>query len=1086
MFLADLHIHSRYSRATSRDCVPEHLDVWARRKGLDVIGTGDFTHPAWREELREKLEPAEDGLYTLKASLRLPCETDGQAASPRFVVTGEISSIYKKNGRVRKVHNVLLLPGLEQAERLAKRLEEVGNLHSDGRPILGLDSRDLLEITLETCPGAVFIPAHIWTPHFSLFGAYSGFDDIRECFEDLTPHIHALETGLSSDPPMNWRLSALDGYTLVSNSDAHSPAKLGREANLFDTALSFPAMAKALETPGDPGFQGTIEFFPEEGKYHFDGHRACGQCLKPEQTEQMGGKCPVCGGRITVGVLHRVEELADREEGYLPPERRRFESLVPLPEVIAASTGWSAAGKKVQEAYFDLLEKLGPEFSILREVPLDRIEQAAGPCVAEGIRRLRAGKVELRPGYDGEYGQVRILDPEEIERYAGQLSLFEGGIRPAKPKAEKKPAVRNRKEAGSGSGTVTQAAPHYGLNDEQWAAASADEGTVAVIAGPGTGKTRTLVCRIAYLVEERGVDPAGITAVTFTNKAAREMKERLLAHFGDKRIVGAMTIGTFHAICLNRLSERKEPAVLLDQEEAAAIAAEILGELGLKLSAREALQAVSARKSGLDRQADGEKTAALSLFFDAYAQRLRELSVLDFDDLLLRELQALDAEPVSGPGGCSHLLVDEFQDINPVQFQLIRAWSRAGESLFVIGDPDQAIYGFRGSDARCFERLREERPELREITLFRNYRSAPAIVGAALPVLSRLPGEAPPRLEAQRGAGERVRLLTASDPFDEALFIAKEINRLVGGMDMLEAGTGGSGRRSRPEGAVGFSDIAVLYRTHRQAELIEQCLRKESVPYVVAGREDGLTEEPVRRVLAFFRFLSRPEDTVSLRLLLRAAGEPGTAAEILEGYAGGKKRVPALAERLENAGTEGLSLLAARLRTYLPRLKREKPEALMDAYIRDAFPEGTVPAARAALDRLLDMAVLYADMETLLQDLAFGQENDVRRSGTRAYHADAVSLMTLHGSKGLEFPVVFLCGAREGLIPLTMPGRPSDEAEERRLFYVGMTRAKEELLLLTGEEPSPFLRDLPGEFLHKENTASFRPAYAGKQMSLFD
>ena len=263
MFLADLHIHSRYSRATSRDCVPEHLEAWARRKGLDVIGTGDFTHPAWRDELREKLEPAEDGLYTLKDPLRLPCETDGTVARPRFIVTGEISSIYKKNGRVRKVHNLLLLPGLEQAERLAKRLEEVGNLHSDGRPILGLDSRDLLEITLETCPGAVFIPAHIWTPHFSLFGAYSGFDDIRECFEDLTPHIHALETGLSSDPPMNWRLSALDGYTLVSNSDAHSPAKLGREANLFGTELSFPAMARALETPGDLGFQGPVEFFPE-------------------------------------------------------------------------------------------------------------------------------------------------------------------------------------------------------------------------------------------------------------------------------------------------------------------------------------------------------------------------------------------------------------------------------------------------------------------------------------------------------------------------------------------------------------------------------------------------------------------------------------------------------------------------------------------------------------------------------------------------------------------------------------------------------------------------------------------------------
>ncbi len=237
-------------------------------------------------------------------------------ARPRFIVSGEISSIYKKNGRVRKVHNLLLLPGLEQAERLAKRLEEVGNLHSDGRPILGLDSRDLLEITLETCPGAVFIPAHIWTPHFSLFGAYSGFDDIRECFEDLTPHIHALETGLSSDPPMNWRLSALDGYTLVSNSDAHSPAKLGREANLFGTELSFPAMARALETPGDRGFQGTVEFFPEEGKVPFRRTPLLQAVLSPSQTAQLGGRCPVCGRRLTMGVLHRVEELADRPEGF--------------------------------------------------------------------------------------------------------------------------------------------------------------------------------------------------------------------------------------------------------------------------------------------------------------------------------------------------------------------------------------------------------------------------------------------------------------------------------------------------------------------------------------------------------------------------------------------------------------------------------------------------------------------------------------------------------------------------------------------------------------------------------------------------
>ena len=274
MYIADLHIHSKYSRATSRDCDTAHLDFWARRKGIQLLGTGDFTHSAWRAELAEKLIPAEDGLYRLRDDARLPDSFCQTAAAPRFVLSGEISSIYKKGGRTRKVHNVILLPSLEDAQALAHRLEAIGNIHSDGRPILGLDSRDLLEITLDTCPQAVFIPAHIWTPHFSMFGAFSGFDTVEECFGDLSGYIHAVETGLSSDPPMNWRVSALDRFTLVSNSDAHSPAKLGREANLLDTDLSYPALAKALQT--GKGFAGTVEFFPEEGKYHLDGHRSCG------------------------------------------------------------------------------------------------------------------------------------------------------------------------------------------------------------------------------------------------------------------------------------------------------------------------------------------------------------------------------------------------------------------------------------------------------------------------------------------------------------------------------------------------------------------------------------------------------------------------------------------------------------------------------------------------------------------------------------------------------------------------------------------------------------------------------------------
>ena len=241
MLIADLHIHSKYSRATSKEGIPEYLDLWADRKGIGLLGTGDFTHPAWRERLKETLTPAEEGLYVLKQDLRAPGKRFGEA--PRFVVSGEISSIYKKNGKVRKVHNLILLPGLEQAERLSKKLEAIGNIHSDGRPILGIDSRDLLEITLDACPNAVFIPAHIWTPHFSMFGAFSGFDTIEECFEDLTPYIHAFETGLSSDPPMNWRVSALDRLTMVSNSDAHSPAKLGREANLMEICLLYTSDA---------------------------------------------------------------------------------------------------------------------------------------------------------------------------------------------------------------------------------------------------------------------------------------------------------------------------------------------------------------------------------------------------------------------------------------------------------------------------------------------------------------------------------------------------------------------------------------------------------------------------------------------------------------------------------------------------------------------------------------------------------------------------------------------------------------------------------------------------------------------------
>ncbi len=406
--IADLHIHSRFSMATSKEGTPENLDFWARKKGISLIGTGDFTHPVWREELKERLVSEGNGLYRLRDAYVKEESRKFPGEGTRFVVSGEISSIYKKYGKTRKVHNVILLPSLEAADAMAQRLEKIGNIHSDGRPILGLDSHDLLEMMLDVCPEGILIPAHIWTPHFSVLGAKSGFDSVEECFEELAPYIHALETGLSSDPAMNWRISKLDRYQLVSNSDAHSPSKLGREANLLDIDCSYEGLYRAIQT--GEGLEGTVEFFPEEGKYHFDGHRKCGVSLSPVEAERLGGICPVCGKKLTMGVDHRVEQLADRAEGFVKKDGKKYESLVPLPEVISACMGYSTASKKVQGCFEQMIQTLGTEFDILRNVPSEDIKSCAGERIAEGIENVRTGNVKRIPGYDGEYGKIELFE----------------------------------------------------------------------------------------------------------------------------------------------------------------------------------------------------------------------------------------------------------------------------------------------------------------------------------------------------------------------------------------------------------------------------------------------------------------------------------------------------------------------------------------------------------------------------------------------------------------------------------------------------------------------------------------------------
>lgn len=416
----DLELHSKYARAVSKDMVPENMALWAVKKGIGVIGTGDFTHPAWIQELKEKLEPAEDGLFKLKRS------ADKKTELVRFLLQGEISCIYSKNGKVRRVHQLVYAPSFDVVEKINTALSWIGNLKADGRPMLGLDSKKLLQILLDVSSDAYLIPAHAWTPWFGIFGSKSGFNSLEECFEEMTGHVFAIETGLSSDPPMNWRIPFLDGKSIVSGSDAHSLAKIGREATVVEVPeLSYKNIFDAIRSRDPKRFLFTIEFFPEEGKYHIDGHRDAGHSQMPEETKKAGGKCARCGRPVTVGVIARVDELADlkRPSGYVHPEAIPFKKLVPLSEIIAESEDVGVGTKTVKDIYDDLIENIGSEFSVLLDASRDQIKDASGNVkVAEAIMRVREGKLHIEPGYDGEFGKIKIFEEgEKVEEAQGVL-----------------------------------------------------------------------------------------------------------------------------------------------------------------------------------------------------------------------------------------------------------------------------------------------------------------------------------------------------------------------------------------------------------------------------------------------------------------------------------------------------------------------------------------------------------------------------------------------------------------------------------------------------------------------------------------
>jgi len=410
-FIADFHIHSKYSRATSRDMDIPNLDRAAQTKGVNLVGTGDFTHPLWRAHLKKTLSPVAPGIFKHDKTF--------------FLLTCEVSNIYYKEGRLKKIHNIIFAPDFNTVEKISSKLERFGDLYSDGRPNLKLDAKDLVELLLDIDERIIIVPAHVWTPWFSLFGSRSGFDSIEECFEEYSKYIFAAETGLSSDPSMNWRLSALDKITLISCSDAHSPQKIGREANVFNTELSYEAIVEAIKQKDSRKFLYTIEFFPQEGKYHYDGHRNCGISLPPEETKRYKGICPVCKKPLTVGVLNRVDQLADRPEGFEPENSIPFKRVVPLREIVAESLGQNVATKLVDEVYTRVVNRYGGEMNVLLDISLEELSGFVPPRLIEGIKRMRDGKVKIKCGFDGVYGKVKIFDEEEPgEEKHGQLSLF--------------------------------------------------------------------------------------------------------------------------------------------------------------------------------------------------------------------------------------------------------------------------------------------------------------------------------------------------------------------------------------------------------------------------------------------------------------------------------------------------------------------------------------------------------------------------------------------------------------------------------------------------------------------------------------
>jgi len=898
---------------------------------------------------------------------------------------------------------------------------------------------------------------------------------------------------------MNGRLSALDRYTLISNSDAHSPDKLGREANRLSCGLSYPEIRQALHGGRGKGFLGTVEFFPEQGKYHLDGHRKCACRMVPSETLERGGLCPVCGKKVTVGVMHRVELLADRPEGTRHEGALPYERLISLAEVVGEVKGAGPNTQGVRTLCRHLVERLGPEMGILSRVPLEDVRREGGSLLEEGLRRMRAAEVLLEAGYDGEFGVVRLFRDGERDRGTGgqgplvDLAGVETGPgRPAKRGQGRKKAadpgrgerpgtteVRGLDPVGTlGGGTIaTGEAPPAGggtdipethsllkgLNPQQLEAVLFQGAPLLIVAGPGTGKTHTLTRRIAWAVLERGIPANRILAVTFTQRAAREMEERLAALLGRTGSGSASAqVKTFHALGADLLREAGGPCGappdfhILGREDSLRLLRNVRppGAGTDRKAADRLLERISLAKKDLLYPEDGREPFPDQDFLEAYGRYQEELMAyraLDYEDLVSLPVRALERLPgwlQSVRDRYQAVCVDEYQDVNHAQYRFLKLVCSSPENLCVIGDPHQAIYGFRGASPSYFLQFDEDFPGARQIRLARNYRSTATILSASVKMISRGlgTGEAPPRLVPAGGhGGERVRVAELATEKSEAIFIAQTVEALLGGTDSLSL-YAGKVPDSGETLCNGFGDVAVLYRLNALGPGLEGALRYQGIPCQGAAQSDRWQGRPGRALLALVLWMCDPGDRLSLeRIQAAVKAPPEKVLREMERYSREKQAARASLKEWVT-GLESLEWIPLR---------------------EEGWKDSWGVLVRAAVSYPGD------DAAGLVRSLSLWQEPDLLER-----RIQKVTLTTLHAAKGLEFPVVFIAGCERGLIPWEQGSPPPDPAEERRLFFVGMTRACR-LLFLTGARsrflhgergspgPSPFLGDIPPDHVER-------------------